>query len=75
MSGEYLPEPDLRLVVQPEPTDEEMAAIASAVMVLRRQVVASMGSGISETPTPVSSRWAIAGRREAMRGLDRDESR
>jgi hypothetical protein len=67
------------LVVTPEPTDEELAAIVAAVQVLLvqdRQVRAAGPDRNGRQPTSgQSSRWGRAGRREAMAGLpERDRS-
>lgn len=61
----------VRLMVHPEPTAEELAAIVGAVTVLRARTGA--GEPVADTG-PKRSRWASAGRREAMRGIDREDS-
>jgi hypothetical protein len=60
----------IRLIVQPAPSDEELAALAGAIAALRRQPAVDAGRGHSARP--VLSRWALAGRRDAMRGIGRD---
>jgi len=58
----------LRISVTPDPTDEELAAIVSAVtatLVARADATAP--------PLPKTSRWARAGRLDAMRGRAGDE--
>lgn len=52
--------------IHPEPTEEEAAVIVAAIHVLGSRVEPG------ESPKPERSRWAEAGRREAMRGLDDD---
>jgi len=59
------------LTVHPAPSDEELAALAGAIATLRRRPAAIDEGG--QTPRLDRSRWALAGRRDAMRGLDRDE--
>ena len=63
-------DPAIRLSVHPAPADEELAAIVGAIGTLRRRAAEADAAGPDR---PVPSRWAIAGRREAMRGLDRDD--
>jgi hypothetical protein len=59
-------EPELKLIVTPEPTDHEAAAIAAALsVVLLSQSSRSPEPAISET----QSKWLVAGRREAISGL------
>ncbi|MGC4105588.1 MAG: acyl-CoA carboxylase epsilon subunit [Thermomicrobiales bacterium] len=70
MSGDQvaLPnEPSIRISVQPEPTDEELAVIVGAIATLRRP---SSGANEASSTRSSPSRWAMAGRREAMRGPD-----
>jgi hypothetical protein len=74
VSGNYDPartdrQPDL--VVTPAPTDEELAAIVAAVTMWSQRRSDPGASAPLEGAQP--SRWAMAGRREATRGLDRDE--
>lgn len=59
------------LAVHPAPNDEELAALAGAIATLRRRPAATGEGG--QAPRPNRSRWALAGRKDAMRGLDRDE--
>lgn len=60
----------IRLSVHPAPADEELAAIVGAIVALG---CPSGEAGAAGPGRPVPSRWALAGRREAMRGLDRDD--
>lgn len=52
--------PRLRIVVKPEPTDREKAAIAAAI-------VAMSGNVPDDDPTPPVNKWREAGKREALR--------
>jgi hypothetical protein len=54
--------------IVPEPTDDEAEAVAAVLAILRRVPAEAA------TPPKVRSRWAQAGRRAALRGLERDES-
>lgn len=60
----------IRLSVHPEPTDEEMAAIAAAVTAL----VSRNDGDCAEPPDRGGGRerWARAGRRELLRPFERD---
>lgn len=60
----------LRLIVSPEPNDEEMAAIVVAVTALASR----NGADREEPPDLGGSRehWARAGRRELLRPFERD---
>ncbi len=60
----------LRLQVDPQPTDEELAAIAAAVTAL----VSRNGDGRDEPPDMGGGRWRWkrAGRRELLQGFERD---
>jgi hypothetical protein len=60
----------IRISITPEPTEEELAAIVSALTV----VLAETEPAPPEEPL-VRSRWATAGRHEAMRGIDRETER
>jgi hypothetical protein len=60
----------IRISITPEPTEEELAAIVSALTI----VLAESGPEALEAPV-VRSRWAMAGRQEAMRGIDRGSER
>ncbi|MBA2469999.1 MAG: hypothetical protein H0V37_11395 [Chloroflexia bacterium] len=65
------------ITIAPEPTPEELAAIVSAIAAavrLRRVAVPSLRGIMSAPPVPPPSRWSRQGRREAMRGLDRELS-
>lgn len=53
----------IRVAIMPEPTDEEIAAVAAVVTAL----AASSGTGERE-PEPAPDRWSRAGRQEALRG-------
>lgn len=54
----------IRVTITPEPTDEEIAAVAAVVTAL------AASAGQEDTPEPVQpqERWSMAGRREALRG-------
>ena len=54
----------LRISITPEPTDEEIAAVAAVVTAL----AASSSVNSATERTPQRDRWALAGRREALRG-------
>jgi hypothetical protein len=57
-------QPDI--VINPEPTDEELAAIIAAL-----EYITSTETPVPSAPPP--SRWARVARREVMRGsLERD---
>jgi hypothetical protein len=56
---------ELRIRVDPEPSPEIMAAIVTAIHVRRSRL-----RGIAEPAAPQPSRWAMAGRHEAMTGRD-----
>lgn len=69
-------EPRVRITIEPEPTAEELAAIVGAVTALRSSTFPVSGAGPAPQPDAAGpSRWAMAGRREAMRGLAADEDR
>ena len=57
----------LSISIVPEPTDDEAEAVAAVLAILRR--VPSEAA----TAPKIRSRWAQAGRRAALRGLERDE--
>ncbi|MGB3328021.1 MAG: hypothetical protein WBA46_03650 [Thermomicrobiales bacterium] len=68
--------PRVRLTIEPEPTAQELAAIVGAVTALRRATFPGSGAGTAPRPDAAGpSRWAMAGRLEAMRGLAADEDR
>jgi hypothetical protein len=54
---------EIRIRVTPVPSPEIMAAIAAAVRSRRARQVVAVGP-----EAPMASRWAMAGRREAMMG-------
>jgi Acyl-CoA carboxylase epsilon subunit len=57
--------PAWRIVVRPEPTEDELAAVVAALAVLSGEPPAA-----SPEQNPAErGRWAAAGRREALRGL------
>lgn len=57
------------IVITPEPTPEELAAIVAAISV----ATARDGTpALPYDPSGRASRWSRQGRREAMRGLDRN---
>jgi hypothetical protein len=51
-------EPDIRLQIIPEPTDEEAAAVAAAIAL----IAASRPPHVDEEPKSDVSRWRLAGR-------------
>jgi hypothetical protein len=59
--------------VHPEPTDEEAAAIAAAVALLHSRRAGPLCP--AEPVKPPRSKWIAAARREAIRGLDNDNTR
>ncbi|MGI8482680.1 MAG: hypothetical protein ACR2OU_00265 [Thermomicrobiales bacterium] len=61
----------MHLSVTPEPTPQEMAALAAAVHILQSTATATP-DGLDRTDVSIMSRWARAGRLEAMRGLALD---
>jgi len=61
------------MFIHPAPSDEELAAIVAAVSVLRGKAAPAEGGG--NLIRPELSRWARAGRLEAMRGLGCDGDR
>jgi hypothetical protein len=58
-------QPDIRISISPEPSDDEVAAVAAMITAM----AASAGDDEGESnPAPQVERWALAGRHEAMRG-------
>lgn len=62
------PSGGIHMRVTPEPTPQEMAAIAAAVHVLQTAVAATPDA-MDHPDMAVMSRWARAGRLDAMRCL------
>ena len=61
----------IRIAVTPEPTPEEMAAISAVVAGLAAS--GAPGHGDEREPSGGGrERWALAGRREVLRPMDRD---
>ena len=58
----------MHLRVKPEPAPQEMAVIAAAIHVLQNTASATPDV-LDRTDVLIMSRWARAGRIEAMRGL------
>jgi hypothetical protein len=56
-------EPQFRIEVRPEPSEEELAALVVAL------TLALERDGTADTPAAPERQWAMAGRRAAMRGL------
>ncbi len=52
----------IRIVISPEPSDEEAAAIAGVIAALLAE------TPDDEVPAPPVDRWALASRHEALRG-------
>ncbi|CAN5713380.1 hypothetical protein BH23CHL4_BH23CHL4_08340 [soil metagenome] len=61
------PAADLRISIWPEPSEDERVAIAAVIGIRSRRQAAAM----AVDRMPVGSRWASAGRVEAMRAVDR----
>jgi hypothetical protein len=57
-------QPDIRISISPEPTDHEIAAVTAVVTAL----AASAGDAEGDEVRSHEERWALAGRREALRG-------
>jgi hypothetical protein len=54
--------------IKPEPTPEELAAITAAITTAVRSIAPAV-----TPPALAPSRWLRQGRRDAMRGIEREE--
>ena len=68
------PSDGILLRVTPEPTPQEIAAIAAAVHLLQSAAAGTTAPEGLDRSDKLISRWARAGRLEAMQGLLREPS-